>query len=55
MMKSCQVPLTEYLGALWRYLKTPKTLFDLQDRGKALALFVVLIIILQYLVDLLFN
>ena len=54
-MRTSKTSVTEYMGALWRYLKTPKTLFDLQDRGKALALFVVLIIILQHLVDLLFN
>lgn len=54
-MKSDQASLTEYIGAFWRYLKTPKTLFDLQDRGKALALFVILIILLQYLVDLFIN
>ena len=54
-MHTNETSVTEYLGALWRYLKTPKTLFDLQDRAKALALFVVLIIVLQYLVDLLFS
>lgn len=45
----------EYLGALWRYLQSPKTIFDIKDRIKALLLFVVIIIILQGLVEILLN
>jgi len=45
----------EYLGALWRYLQSPKTIFDIKDRTKALLLFVVIIIALQGLVKILFN
>lgn len=45
----------EYLGALWRYLQSPKTIFDIKDRTKALLLFVVVIIILQGLVKILFS
>jgi len=45
----------EYLGALWRYLQSPKTVFDLKDRIRALVYFAVVIIVLQTLVKRLHN
>ncbi len=45
----------EYLGALWRYLQSPKTVFDIKDRAKALMIFLVAVILLQGLVKILFR
>jgi len=51
MNKNEKVSISEYLGALLRYLQSPKTVFDIKDRAKALVLFVLIIILLQYLVN----
>ena len=40
----------EYFGALWRYLREPKTVFDFKDRSRALLLFVFAVVVLQWLV-----
>jgi len=41
--------MSEYLRAFIRYLRQPKTVFDLQDRFKAIVLLAVIIVLLQRL------
>ncbi len=55
MSEKHRTGVTEYLGALWRYLQSPKTVFDIRDRGKALMLFFVTVILLQGLVKIVFT
>ena len=47
--KTQQTKLSEKIQAFLNYLRRPKTMFDLQDRIKALVILAVVVIIVQYL------
>ena len=50
-----KVSLQEYLQALGSFLRKPKTLFDLKDRGRFVILLAMVIILLQKVVEYLSN
>ena len=50
-----KVSLQEYLQALGSFLRKPKTLFDLKDRGCFFILLAMVIILLQKVVEYLSN